>query len=324
MKTKRRKEDESVGQDSFLDTTANLVGILIILVVIVGAKTRIDAEEYGRKQSEVDLTEGLEEPRAAAQAAFWELEDLKQQQQQYALESEYRQQERDRLLAEVQVAREQIDEGKSSLDEQKRLEFEKGQQLTELQSKLADVQQEIGLAEEIQRPEIVLEHLPTPMARTVFTKEMHVQLKDGKVTVIPWERLVQALRAQVPLAVQRKSNGSGFEDSLGPIGGFVMHYWMNRVSGGYELERFELEQTPTAIAESLDDAFGLGGRLRLELASRNPAETVVTIWVYPNSFAEFRKVKAWMFDEGFLSAARPLPPDVRIGASPQGSRSAAQ
>lgn len=35
---RRKEEDLSVGEDSFMDTIANLVGIMIILMVIVGAK----------------------------------------------------------------------------------------------------------------------------------------------------------------------------------------------------------------------------------------------------------------------------------------------
>jgi hypothetical protein len=62
----------------------------------------------------------------------------------------------------------------------------------------------------------------------------------------------------------------------------------------------------------------------LELASRKPRETVVTVWVYPDSFEKFRQLKAQLFAEGFLCAARPLPEGVRIGASPQGTRSSAQ
>ncbi len=36
---KHMDEHISVGEDSFLDTTANLVGIMIILVVLVVSKT---------------------------------------------------------------------------------------------------------------------------------------------------------------------------------------------------------------------------------------------------------------------------------------------
>lgn len=48
------------------------------------------------------------------------------------------------------------------------------------------------------------------------------------------------------------------------------------------------------------------------MSSRVPAETVVTAWVYPDSFGEFRKLKTALYREGFLAAARPLPPEILI------------
>jgi hypothetical protein len=153
---------------------------------------------------------------------------------------------------------------------------------------------------------------------------MHVQLKGGRVTVIPWDRLVETLKSQVPLALQRNASRQSLDDTLGPVGGFLMHYQMRSVPGGFELERFELEPTPSTPSESLQESLSASGRLRLELASRDPSETVVTVWVYPDSFREYRTLQTRIFEEGFLSAARPLPENIRIGASPRGTRSSAQ
>lgn len=316
----------AVGQDSFLDTTANLVGILIILVVVIGTKTKIDAVEYGKQQAAAEA-ETPAEIEAAQREANGLVNSLNQQAvrlAEYELELEYRKKERNLLLAQVSMAREAVQEKIDQLDSQKRAEVEQASRIRELESQVSEVEEQIGQADLDQRPTILLEHLPTPMARTVFTKEMHVQLKDGQVTVIPWDRLVQALKDQVPLAVRRNGSRPSIEETLGPVGGFLMHYRMIAVSGGYELERFELEATPTAPSEPLQLALSSSGRLRLELASRDPHETVVTVWVYPDSFEQFRALKSNIFDQGFLSAARPLPDTVRIGASPRGSRSSAQ
>jgi hypothetical protein len=132
------------------------------------------------------------------------------------------------------------------------------------------------------------------------------------------------LKQQIPLAARRQASRSGLEDTLGPVGGFLMRYRMNAIPGGLALDRFELEATSAAPRESLSESLAPAGRLRLELASRKPRETVVTAWVYPDSFEQFRQLKATLFEEGFLCAARPLPEGVRIGASPQGTRSSAQ
>lgn len=325
MARPKSQDVSGVGEDSFLDTTANLVGILIILVVVIGAKTKTDAEAYGRKLAEEEQsTEALAEPKRKAVALR---ESLKNQQKtlvQYEQETTYREKERDLLLAKVTIAREHVDNKLEGTDAAQAALVEETQKRQQLESEISKVKEHMGAAESQERPKIILEHLPTPMARTVFTKELHVQLKQQRITLIPWDRLVGTLKQHLPLAVNRSSSRRDIEDTLGPLGGFLMHYKMNAVQGGFELDRFELEPTSSAVSESLEQSLSLGGRLRLELASRDPKETVVTVWVYPDSFDEFRKMKAQLFDEGFLCAARPLPSEIRIGASPQGTRSSAQ
>ncbi|MEM7475192.1 MAG: hypothetical protein AAF483_09390 [Planctomycetota bacterium] len=323
----RRDQDFAVGQDSFLDTTANLVGILIILVVVVGTKARIDAVEHTKKKviAEVgDVEPFADEARAQSRALHGSLMKQQRQLAQYEVEKKYRERERNMLMRQVAFARESLQEELETADQSKQELVRQAQELADLEAVVSQVEKQVGVAEEMERPKVVLEHLPTPMAKTVFTREMHVQLKNKKLTIIPWDRMIEVLKNQVPLAIRRKAGKKSVEDSFGPVGGFLVHYRMVAVDLGYELERFELEPTRDIPAESIDEALQPTGRFRLELASRDPAETVVTVWVYPDSFAEFRRVKAWMFDEGFLSAARPLPPNVRIGASPSGSRSSAQ
>lgn len=324
MSGRRAEENMGVGEDSFLDTTANLVGILIILVVVIGAKTKVDAEAYGRELAKEQSPEVYAEPKRKAKALADSLNAQKRQLNQYELEAEYRKRERDTLLIQVAQAREHIQTKSEDVDDKQREFVQQKLKVDSLRSQLNQTQSEMGAAETRERPKVILEHLPTPMARTVFTQEMHVQLRHGLVTVIPWERLLQALREQVPLAARRGGSRGFIEDTLGPLGGFLMLYRMNGVPGGFELDRFELESTSAAPSEPLNEALSNDGRLRLELASRVPAETVVTVWVYPDSFVEFRELKAALFEEGFLSAARPLPDGVRIGASPHGTRSSAQ
>lgn len=320
----RREEQSNVGEDSFLDTIANLVGILIILVVLIGGKTKVDAETKRREIADQDITGEALEPAAEAerlrQAALHDQEQLSR----YALETEYRRLERDKLLEQAALLRADIDQRISQVDEKQREHIEKQREVERLHSELEQISDQLGAAEETKRTKIVLEHLPTPMAKTVFTREMHVRLKGGRVHLIPWDRLVATLKEQAPLAARRSASKKSLEDKLGPINGFMMHYKMSAIPGGFELERFEIDVVPQNAGETLQESLATGGMLRGELSSRVPSETVVTVWVYPDSFSEFRELKNALYREGFLAAARPLPEDILIGASPRGSRSAAQ
>ena len=80
-------------------------------------------------------------------------------------------------------------------------------------------------------------------------------------------------------------------------------------------------QTPgPPLSEALRDGSGFLERL----SGHDPNRTTVTVWVYPDSFNEFRALKAELFRRGYLAAGRPMPAGHPIGGSPDGSRSAAQ
>lgn len=321
---KHSADDTSVGEDSFLDTTANLVGILIILVVIIGAKTRVDAQAYS--QALIEEKQDIASSPDAAKVEAIRQARLQQEvdKQRYEHELTFRKQERSQLLLQVAFAKEAVEEKLAEADEAKRESVDRRSQIAKLEAEVSDVQDELDTDEVLPRPTVVLEHLPTPMAKTVFNREMHIQVKNNFVTVIPWDRLVQMLKQQIPLAARRQASRQTLSDTLGPVGGFAMHYEMASVPGGFELDHFELEVLDSAPRETLQQALAPTGRLQLELSSRNPRETVVTAWVYPDSFETFRRLKGRLFSDGFLTAARPLPNGQSIGASPKGTRSSAQ
>ncbi|MEZ6075435.1 MAG: hypothetical protein R3C56_07110 [Pirellulaceae bacterium] len=102
---RRHAEDASVGEDSFLDTIANLVGIMIILVVVVGSKTKIDAEAYGGELAEKAPPAEWDEPVREVRALQQSLLDTQDQLRAYDLENAYRKLERDSLLDQVTLAR---------------------------------------------------------------------------------------------------------------------------------------------------------------------------------------------------------------------------
>ena len=59
----RNSDAEAPGQDSFLDIVANLVGILIILVMVVGARAK-DALVHGLPEEKAPQPVDVDTPRA--------------------------------------------------------------------------------------------------------------------------------------------------------------------------------------------------------------------------------------------------------------------
>jgi hypothetical protein len=91
-----------------------------------------------------------------------------------------------------------------------------------------------------------------------------------------------------------------------------------------ELDRFTLVPIRDDLGEPLQQAMSEGSEFRDLLKRLDPDRTTVTVWVYPDSFDQFRTLKAELFRRGFLTAGRPLPEGHPIGGSPDGSRSVSQ
>ena len=332
---KQHREEMAVGEDSFMDTIANLVGIMIILVVIVAARGYTTAKVQARATAEEQI-EQLDAPKSVVGQLDRDLEFQLQQLQQYDVELMMRSAERMSLVDRVNLTEQAIEErvrdkGDNAVDDLKSTA-----ELTDLERQLADLLKQSGNLPQTELDIVALQHLPTPMAKTVFGKELHVMMRNNLLTVIPWDALVDNLKQQVQHTVARNTQRDRIEDTLGPIDGFMMRYRLISRNGimsdgrtsamgrMVELDKFELEPTRDIVMETIDDALRPGGRLRAELDGHRSQQTTITVWVYPESFGEFRKVKERLFQEGFLCAARPMPANMKIGASPRGSSSAAQ
>ncbi len=95
---------------------------------------------------------------------------------EHTLEVAYRSAERDVMLEQVVMARAAIEEEMAELNTAQQDDVAREQTLSELERKLAELIQQQGDVESDEKPPIVLQHLPTPMAKTVFGKELHVMV----------------------------------------------------------------------------------------------------------------------------------------------------
>lgn len=332
---RKHSEEQLVGDDCFMDTIANLIGILIILVMIVGARSYTSAKQV--VANEIDQRrEALQQPRELSRRIESDIDDQVEQMQRYEIELANRSMERMMLIDSVTIAKQDLEKRLEELNDENRVDAVSSLELTELQKQLADLLKQEGELLQQQQPAAILQHLPTPMAKTVFGHEIHLMLTKGLVTVIPWNELVETLKREARGAVQRNTQKSQITNTLGPISGFSMKYSLKSQSGMMsdgstmrmgrlvELDKFVLVPTTDILQETLDEALATSGRLRAELASHSDKNVTVTVWVYPDSFQVFRELKERLFPEGYLCAARPLPFGVPIGASPNGASSTAQ
>ncbi len=373
MRRQSSHQAEAPGQDSFLDVVANLVGILIILIIVVGAATQkafveqgemtdgeasgataataaenpagsatgsataADSEKLGKDAS----GEGLDEQQvksaaAAAQAVeedIFKTDELLKQQQ---FEVSFRRLERDKTLTLVAAAEKALAERRAALDQPAQEEFDRQQALETARRELGELERINGVLSKQAPPKGILEHLPTPMAKTVFGKEVHLRLGNGRLAYVPWDELVEQLKADAGQKVWRLREAASFTETLGPVDGFWMRYTLKRTEvtvargGGAvsqqraELDRFVISPMDETVGETVQEALAPESDFQTLVKRLDPQRVTITVWVYPDSFQHYRTFKKFLFDRGFLTAARPLPEGHPIGGSPDGSRSAAE
>jgi hypothetical protein len=334
----RRRPDttDAPGQDSFLDIVANLVGILIILIMVIGARATDAMVQSVPEEETAPPRIDVASARAAAESVERDIHQIDAKIKRQELEIIYRRNERDRMMQVLGKMEQQLVAHQQTLDVDRQQQFEARRQLLLARSELEDLKASLHALQNAPPVQNVIEHLPTPMAKTVFGRELHIRLQAGRIVYVPWDELVERLKEDAPNQMWKLKDVPRITETLGPIKGFRMKYTLRqaqevRPAGGgvvvqraAELDRFVLVPIQDDLGEPLDVALREPSQFHSILSQYDPHRTTVTVWVYPDSFHHFRQLKAELFQRGYAAAGRPLPEGHPIGGSPDGSRSAAQ
>jgi hypothetical protein len=122
---------------------------------------------------------------------------------------------------------------------------------------------------------------------------------------------------------------------VGPVGSFSLGYILGRASGGidelierqsirFDLKGWELVPETEQRGETYEATRNPISQYARAVNQLAPGRSIITLWVYPDSFTLYRRLRAELVDRGFSVAGRPLPEGMMIRGSPMGSVSAAQ
>jgi hypothetical protein len=336
MRTSPRQETNTPGHDSFLDVLANIVGILIILVVVAGLRVRNATVKTSSSDKKI-LAEiaALDKEQATAGSLRQDIFSLEAQIQDLERERLLRQEHRDRLAMAAAAWQHKIQAHRSQLDAESQKAYDLGVQLSEAVAQLEERQR--ARAEAAEAAPMLVESYPTPLSKPIDDEEAHFQLRGGRVAFIPLESLLEAFKARARQKAYQLLQQPELTDTVGPEGGFRLRYTLERHEmaerteggslrmGSYaRLKRWTLIPVSGQLGEPIDAALAEGSQFRQAVSRLNPKRATITVWTYPDSFAEFRRLKKELFQMGFATAGRPLPDGVPIGGSPEGSKSAAE
>ncbi|HEX3997416.1 MAG TPA: hypothetical protein VHX65_02585 [Pirellulales bacterium] len=352
---------EAGGQDSFVDVVTNLVGILIVLVLIVGvrvkpawrlsqsAEARLGSADSAAKLAD-DAKSAAEVKAAAAKATAAKAakddlaklqaiadsveHDVRQVGVQIAVvdrELAARALERQQVATLIAAAEHEIGARRSKLDGAAQKEVDLKHVADQLESDVQISQAELQRARAAPPPVAELRHYMTPISRTVFGQEVHFRLSEHRIAYLPMDELLE--RAKSELRGAGGSSPSDITDQVhvvGPYGGFNMEFTMAMEPGPDRGEyRLSLQQanflpTPGQVGETTDDALRPDSEFRRRINALDHQLTTITIWVYPESFPDFRRINDDLYRLGFAVAARPMPVGIPVGVSNHGSHSSAQ
>jgi hypothetical protein len=334
------------GQDSFIDVICNMVGILITLVVVVGMRVSqmvIDAPTevtpatarpaaVAKLQSDLDAAlRARNEARNEIVRGALQIEDMTAQEVLVAGR-------RDQLTLVRAEVEQSIAQRRAKLDAQSQQDFDVQREIAEAQIRLHALTQEqlslMSAPEEVQEVECV----PTPLAKTVTGDEIHVRLRHKQLAVVPVDQLLDEVERRggsyLRGGLEQRNEAN---DVYGPIDGFRLRLSVERrvesapaaaLPGTPRRSMVVLKGVflPTSddIGMTLEQALLPVSQFSQALRARKSAVGAVTVWVYPDSYAELRALKKAMWDAGVPLAVRPLSNDQPIVFSTLGSKSAAQ
>ncbi|MFI4876040.1 MAG: hypothetical protein ACIALR_11900 [Blastopirellula sp. JB062] len=333
----RSRDASEPSLDSFLDVVTNLVGILIILIMVISitaheAITDAKAAPVETPSVEPQDSGSLEE----AIALQSELAQIDRQRE--AVRQELRQKfaDRNQMQFLLTAANTAIEKKRDELGAAQQEDFDLNRRLLAEKEKLNDVYDTLESLENFQPESIELKHYPTPMAKTVFGREEHFRLRNGRITFVPLNSLVDSLKADAERSAPQLRETNSLTRTVGPHDGFYCRYVLRRSAytvdtkmgaarrDVVELDHFILVPVREEMGEPFEQALQPNSEFMERLAACDPQRTTITIWAYPDSFEEFRRLKLLLVERGFATAGRPLPADHPIGGSPDGSRSSAE
>ena len=314
MARPRQEEDLTAGQDSFLDVITNIVGILIILVMVVGARVQkisLDAAvQAPQAAANGDLVAEVEEREQSLASAESEIQELQVQTQMVQAAIDGASSARLQLATALSAAKVEVERRKQLADAAKVADAERAAKRSQLEEA---IQQCTLQAEAIKHQKATTAEVlayPTPIGRTVNGEEIHFQIAGDRIAYIPLEELFELAKRNT----QRHANSIA-----------EMAAKIDQARGQILIRSREWVVRPVdpLVGEPVAEALRSPSRFRGVLGGAKP-DTTITLWCYPDSFAAYRQIREEMHRLGIPTAGRPLPEGAPIGGSTEGSKSVVQ
>jgi hypothetical protein len=149
------------------------------------------------------------------------------------------------------------------------------------------------------------------------------------------DRLLELAKADAQVRIRMADRTGMITSQVGPIGAFSLTYVLGRAQPGleelmernsirFDLRGWEVVPASDSRGDTYEATRNPISQYAMAIKRLTPGRSVVTMWVYPDSYKLFRQLRDELNAAGFSVAGRPLPEGMTIRGSPMGSVSAAQ
>ncbi|MGA2254230.1 MAG: hypothetical protein ABSG53_06165 [Thermoguttaceae bacterium] len=330
------EHEEAVNADSFLDIVASVVSVMIIMVMTTGLKIKNTPLE-ALPTSELARAGGdLLQKQHEETALRGDVERISTEMEEVLAQAAKRERERDVLALAVTGLDQQVRGARPSTTQQPPADGRLTAKVIDARNRLEILNRQREAIDKSPAQSVQIESFTTPLGRTVDGREVHFQLNHGRIAYVPLNELIEKALVDFRRKAHKLSERAELTDTVPPEQGFRLTYFIKLrpptteeiQESGSQRPRIEdrvvLSPVADNLGETVDEAFRPGSQFQQALADRRAKDATITLWTYPDSFDDFRRVKKELYRRGFPVAARPLPEGVPISGSSSGSKSTAE
>jgi hypothetical protein len=198
------------------------------------------------------------------------------------------------------------------------------------------LEQEVTTLRSLPRPKSTSILSKSPVARAAASEEYHFELYHNRITFINLELLLDKTRQDAQVRIRMADHAPVISNKVGPVGAFSLEYELVRAVPGsmeellerkslrFDLRSWELVPESENRGETYESTRSPLSEFSRAVSRISPGRSTITLWVYPDSFALYRRIRGELIEHGFSVAGRPLPEGITIRGSPMGTQSAAQ
>ncbi len=204
-----------------------------------------------------------------------------------------------------------------------------------LRADLDKLKAELAALRTVPRPKATSILTKSPVARPTASDEFHFELHRNRVSFVNLDGLLELAKADAQVRIRMSDRTGLINSQVGPVGSFSLSYILGRANAGiddliqrqsirFDLKGWEIVPESEQRGETYEATRNPVSEYARAVHRLTPGRSVVTFWVYPDSFSLYRRLRAELVAANFSVAGRPLPEGMTIRGSPMGSASAAQ